>query len=199
MKIGKLKCVNLKRIEVRIIYSEIINGKEYRYVEICGRGKLISRDGDAINPIRRCQPATIHYNADGYPCFGGGVSVYLYVATAWVDGWFEGAEVNHKDFDRTNYCADNLEWVTHKDNIDYTIENNYEAVCKSKQGLKNGRARFTVEQVLQIRKMYDAGSSVADIIKYFFPELQRVSQYRSIHSTVLNIAKRKTWKCIPEL
>ena len=64
--------------------------------------------------------ASIYYNLDGYPCFGGGIPVHLYVATGWVDGYFDGAEVNHKDYDRTNFCADNLEWVTHLDNIHHS-------------------------------------------------------------------------------
>ena len=180
------------------MYSEIINGKEYRYCELCKRGKLIAKDGSAINPIRRNQKATIHINEDGYPCFGGGIPVHMYVARAWVDGWFEGAEVNHKDFNRMNYNADNLEWVTHKENIDYSVENNYDVICKSKQGSNNGRARFTVNQVLEIREMYDSGMSIADIVKCFFPELDTVDKYKSIHSTILNIAKRNTWKSIPE-
>lgn len=104
------------------IKSEIIDGKEYREVTVRGRTKLISRDGSAINPTHRNQKATIHYNSDGYPCFGGGVPVHLYVARAWVDGYFEGAEVNHKDYDRSNYHADNLEWVTHIDNVRYSSD-----------------------------------------------------------------------------
>lgn len=183
---------------MRFIYSEVIDGKEYRYVEIRNRGKLIAKDGSAINPIRRNQPATIHYNADGYPCFGGGIPVHLYVGHAWVSGWFEGAEINHKDFDRTNYNADNLEWTTHQENIDYSVENNYDVICRSKQGINNGRSRFTVEQVLAIRKMYDDGYSIADIVRHYFPELEKVSQYKNIHSTIMNIAKRTTWRSIPE-
>lgn len=175
-----------------------VDGKEYRYVEVSGRGKYISRDGDAINPIRRKQKATIHYNHDGYPCFGGGVPVHLYVAHAWVDGYFDGAEVNHKDFNRENYHADNLEWVSHIDNIQYSLNGNYETVCKSKQGLKNGRATFTIEQILLIRKMYDEGSSIADIVRYFYPELKTVGDYKKLHSTFMLVAKRKTWKCVPE-
>lgn len=48
-------------------------------------------------------------------------SVHSLVAHAFVDGYFSGAEVNHKDFDRTNNCFLNLEWITHADNIAYTI------------------------------------------------------------------------------
>lgn len=178
--------------------SIFVDGKEYRYVKLRNRGKYIAKDGDAINPIRRNQKPTIYINQDGYPCFGGGVPVHLYIAHAWVDGYFEGAEVNHKDFNRMNYAADNLEWVSHKDNIDYTIANNYGVVCRSKQGTNNGRAKFSVDDVLLIRKWYDDGMSVADILRHFYPELKTSKQYKSLHSNILSIAKRITWKCIPE-
>ena len=32
----------------------------------------------------------------------------------------ENYEVNHKDYDRTNNCVDNLEWCTHQENIEYS-------------------------------------------------------------------------------
>lgn len=38
----------------------IVNGIEYRQVEINGRTKLISKDGMALNPIKRNQKATTH-------------------------------------------------------------------------------------------------------------------------------------------
>ena len=95
---------------------------------------------------------------------------------------------------RNNYNADNLEWVTHKENIQYTIDNNYETVCQSKQGVHNGRATFTEEQIKYIRQLYSEGNSVADIVRVFYPELQTSKQYRNIHSTFSNIVKNITWK-----
>lgn len=175
------------------MYSEIINGKEFRAVTLRGRTKLIAKDGEAINPKRRKQKATIHINQDGYPCYGGGVPVHLYVAHAWVDGWFEGAEVNHKDFNRMNYNADNLEWISHTENIRHSRDNNPKW-NESKQGINNGRATFTEEEVLKIRQLYDSGMSVADIVKIDYPELVHAKDYKSIHSTYLNICKRITWK-----
>ena len=50
------------------------------------------------------------------------VTIHSLVAAAFVDGYFDGAEVNHKDFNRTNNNASNLEWVSHGDNVRYTIE-----------------------------------------------------------------------------
>lgn len=176
-----------------------VDGIEYRYVKLRGRGKYIARDGSIINPLRRNQKATIHINADGYPCCGGGIPIHMYVAYAWVDGYFDGAEVNHKDFDRMNYNADNLEWVTHGDNVRYSVDNN-PLWSECKQGVRNGRAKFTVEQVLRIRKLYDNGMSVADIIRDIFGAdgMEHAKDYRNIHSNVTNICKRITWKCIPE-
>lgn len=37
------------------------------------------------------------------------------VALVFVPGWFEGAEVGHKDGDKTNNRDWNLEWVTHQE------------------------------------------------------------------------------------
>lgn len=174
----------------------LINNKEYKYIKLRGRGKFIAKDGSAINPIRKNQKVTIHINSDGYPCFGGGVPVHMYVAYGWVEGYFEGAEINHKDFDRLNYNADNLEWVTHKENIEYTLKHNYDIFCESRQGVKNGRATFNEKEVLEIRRLYNEGLSIADIVRKFHPELKTVKQYKNIHSTFSNIVKRKTWRNI---
>lgn len=42
--------------------------------------------------------------------------IHRLVAHVFVEGYFEGAQVNHIDMDRTNNCADNLEWVTPSEN-----------------------------------------------------------------------------------
>ncbi len=74
------------------------------------------------------------YNKDGYAVVSAcgktldGVKVFrslrvhILVAREFVDGWFEGAEVNHKDFNRANPSYWNLEWLTHKDNVLYSYK-----------------------------------------------------------------------------
>lgn len=68
-------------------------------------------------------------NSDGYPTVHlskNGVSeripVHVLVARAFVDNPNGYKEVNHKDFDRTNCRSDNLEWITHRDNVQYTVK-----------------------------------------------------------------------------
>lgn len=46
-------------------------------------------------------------------------TIHSLVAETFVDGYFEGAIVNHKDENKTNNRADNLEWVTYKQNSNY--------------------------------------------------------------------------------
>lgn len=72
------------------------------------------------------------YNSDGYAVVSAcgltpdgtktfrSLHVHVLVAREFVDGWFDGAEVNHKDFNRANPAWWNLEWLSHKDNIAYS-------------------------------------------------------------------------------
>lgn len=54
------------------------------------------------------------------------VGVHRLVALGFVpnDDIENKTEVNHKDFNRENPRWDNLEWVTHKDNVRYSRDNN---------------------------------------------------------------------------
>jgi len=173
---------------------KIIDGKEYKFITLRNRSKYVSKDGDLVNPFRN-QKVSIHYNRDGYPCTGGGVPVHLYVAHAWVDGYFDGAEVNHKDFDRKNYNYQNLEWVTHADNVKYSVKNNSEIWNNSKSGIHNGRAKFTEEEIKCIRNLHASGMSVFDIIRQT-TGLTKYEDLKRESSTYYYIVKNKSWKKI---
>lgn len=85
-----------------------------------GKGKMVHRDW--------------RYNHDGYPVVSAcghnidgnaiqrSLQVHILVAKQFVDGWFDGAEVNHKDFNRANPNASNLEWTMHGDNVRYSVD-----------------------------------------------------------------------------
>lgn len=171
--------------------EKIINGKKYRLITLRGRSKWISADGDAYNPNRMKQRATIHMNRDGYPCFGGGIPVHLYVAYAWVDGWFDGAEVDHINYDRTDYSKDNLRWVTHAENVRHSVmdENHH---IGTRAGVKNGRATFSEEEIDKIKNMFDKGMRVMDVIKELHPEVDLATR-RRLWSKYNRIKNKETW------
>ena len=45
------------------------------------------------------------------------IGVHRLVASAFVEGYFDGADVDHKDNNRENNNADNLQWITHRENV----------------------------------------------------------------------------------
>lgn len=55
--------------------------------------------------------------------------VHRLVAFAFVDGWFEGAEIDHIDTNRENNIWTNLRWVTHRGNMnnELTLQHKSEA------------------------------------------------------------------------
>jgi hypothetical protein len=53
----------------------------------------------------------IHRNGTKY--------VHRLVAEAFLSKSADNLEVNHKDFDKENNELDNLEWITHKENINH--------------------------------------------------------------------------------
>lgn len=171
--------------------SKIINGEEYRLVTVRGRSKWISKHGDAYNPIRYNQKATIHINSDGYPCFGGGVPVHLYVANGWVDGKFEGTEVDHIDCDRMNYDSDNLRWVTHEENVQHSVDMGHYDQGQAR-GENNPRAVFTQNDVDVIRKFYAIGYTTMEIIKMFYPNFS-YDERRKVWSRFNRIKTNETW------
>lgn len=49
--------------------------------------------------------------------------VHRLVAQAYLDNPENLPDVNHRDYDRTNNCADNLEWMGRKENVQYSSRN----------------------------------------------------------------------------
>lgn len=72
---------------------------------------------------------------DGYKS----TTVHLLVAHAFLDGYFDGAFVNHIDGSKNNNVVSNLEWVTHAANMRHASE----------MGLSTGaggKRKFTEEE-----------------------------------------------------
>lgn len=102
-------------------------------------------------------------------------------------------EVNHKDLNRQNPKADNLEWISHKDNVNYS--SNKGRYKENTSGLKNGRCTYNEEQIMKIRNLYNNGYTVMEIIKELFPSYN-YEKRRNKWNTVKDICINKSFKNI---
>lgn len=105
-------------------------------------------------------------------------------------------EVNHIDYDRTNNRLDNLEWVTHIENVHHSSNNgNYSGRYI---GSKNPKSHFTEEQVRTIRTMYENGWKIPQIVYelYGVTNASDRKEYRRKHGWISDIVKYRTWKHI---
>jgi hypothetical protein len=95
---------------------------------------IVSSDGHVYSThdsARSCYHQEIkqRMNEDGYMVITTGTtghrrlaSVHRMVAEAFIPNPNNLPEVNHIDCNRSNNCVDNLEWCTHFDNINYSIQ-----------------------------------------------------------------------------
>ena len=101
------------------------------YISNLGRVKSIKKNRDTFK--------TLYDDSHGY--LGVGLwknnrqyprKVHRLVAEAFIDNPLNLRDINHKDEDKKNNCVANLEWVSHKDNLNYGTRNKRANISKSK-------------------------------------------------------------------
>lgn len=116
-----------------------IEGFEGRYyVSNMGRVKVLGEDrkiSDGIIAHRKTQILKFNRNNSGYLTVGLGRridnsrrtrTVHRLVAAAFIDNPYGLPEVNHIDENKDNNRADNLEWCTHKENVNHNMRSEIE-------------------------------------------------------------------------
>lgn len=93
-----------------------VDGYDGRYL-VSNTGKVKTL---YTNPPREMYQTTTNYGYKQVVLHKNGgckhIGVHRLVAFAFVEGYHDGLEVNHKDLDKTNNVATNLEWVTKSEN-----------------------------------------------------------------------------------
>lgn len=101
------------------IWRDIRGFEGFYQVSNLGRVKSLKRRGCNKERIRVFAPAGNGYlrmvlSANNYQRT---ISAHRAVAEAFIPNPSNLKTVNHKDFNKKNNCVENLEWVSHKDNI----------------------------------------------------------------------------------
>lgn len=112
------------------------------------------------------------------------LTMHRLVALAFVPNPDNKPFVNHKDGDKTNNDANNLEWVTHKENMAHA----YLTGLNDHKGSKNSRSKLKEEDVPVIRRRISNGEMNKDI----------ASDYGVDPSVISCIRHGKIWTHVPE-
>ena len=119
-------------------------------------GYFVGRDGVVIGVSG--QALKPQMTASGY-CrvflgYGKGKRVHRLVAAAFVENPHRHKEVNHKNGNKQNNNADNLEWVSRRENMRHAYST---GLAVNKNGEEATRAKLTQAEVDFVRSNYRLG------------------------------------------
>ena len=106
--------------------------EEMPHTLICDDGYALNTDTGHVYKNHLKHSGYYEVNIDGRYFL-----IHRLVAKAFCNGYIDGMEVNHKDGNKANNCASNLEWVAHNDNLKHAYEtglrktdvSNREVIC----------------------------------------------------------------------
>jgi hypothetical protein len=92
-------------------------------------------------------------------------TIHRLVAQAFIDSDCDSRPfVNHKDGNKQNNHINNLEWVSHAENIKHAHDN---GLIARNNGAKNGNSKLSETQVLAIKTLINAGFKNKFIANHF--------------------------------
>lgn len=150
--------------------------------EVSNFGRVRRFGGRALRPIAR---------RDGYAhvCLSKSgkiltVMIHRLVALAFLGPRPDGLVINHKDGNKRNNRAANLEYITYQENSRHAID-----FLGIGRGDRHGQAKLNTEQVIEIRRAFANGEkALAEIARDF-----RISRTHAAR-----IVNGKSWTHLPE-
>ena len=162
---------------------------------------LISNKG-RIKILSTLEDKKVFVKDDGYiaTTLGNGKQNYRYVhrlvADAFVNNKHEKPQVNHINGVKGDNRAENLEWVTPKENIRHAIDTGLLKYKKKEKEIKNSKyslgeedngSKLTPEKVIEIRVLWELRE---------FKQVELAEKFGVDNSTINDIIRRKRWKHI---
>ena len=157
-----------------------LRGKKYNdFIEVSEAGDVKSHGKLIKGEIVKAGYKRVHVSHEGksYKFL-----VHRLVAEAFIDNPKKLPLVNHIDGNKLNNSVNNLEWITYSGNLVHA----YRTGLRSADGEANNMSKLTVQQVKEIRKLYEKRGKNNS---YVLAKLYGVKP-----KTIQNIVKGKSWK-----
>lgn len=161
---------------------------------------LVTKDGHVYNSESGKEVAYSE-NSSGYLTFGtsdvksglgGPQAVHRFVAETFVPNPENKHYVNHKDNDRKNNNADNLEWVTQSENLKYAAKQGRMFILK---GEEHANCKYSDDKIREVCELLQAGYRNKDIAKMTGVEKSYVSSIKN-REWRKDISKHYNWETI---
>ena len=157
---------------------ENVNTKsvEWKQIDYCDGRYLISNLGEVkeshLNGRKKTYLTTLGYE---YVCIlekGKWRNRYVHqlVALAFCEGYKEGLEVDHLDGDKTNNRSDNLEWVTHQENVQRSWDRGdreYQRSIAYTMGKSRSKSVLQIDSNGKVVNKYKSGYEAAKVSGVF--------------------------------
>lgn len=116
------------------------------------------------------------------------VKTHRIIAETFIQNPLNKKEVNHKNSIRSDNRVDNLEWVTHSENVKHSFDN----MMQTNMGECNPCATLSDKQVLEIRMNYKYGRKSKH--EEGLTKKQIAEMYNTTVPVIKRIIQNKTWK-----
>ena len=107
--------------------------------------------------------------------------IHILVAEAFIPKYADGLEVNHKDGDKKNNRAENLEWCTHKENVHHCHNTGLRSDIKRVAAIKNGKVvecgNFSRELAEKLQKNSAMCGSVETVSRQIRKKIDTGKEY----------------------
>jgi hypothetical protein len=159
-------------------------GTEGRY-NISDAGRVMNnRTGKILKPqLSGKKDNQYQYVAIYYHSVKQNHKIHREVARHFIPNPFNLPEVNHKDGNKINNFANNLEWCTPSYNNKHAYSIGLRQPNQKVKGISNGRSKLSEIQIKEIRKRYSDGNTKYKLSK----------EYNVSWTTISHILNGKLW------
>lgn len=155
--------------------------------QISNRGRLQNILTGRIMKLSSCGKGYLKVGIVGDTGSKVQIMVHRLVAEYFIPNPKNKPEVNHKDGNRSNNWDENLEWVTHQENVGHSYSTGLKNYENTPRGTTQGASKLNDIEVMHIRKRVAAGESQNSLAR----------EYHLTQGAINQIVQGITWSHLP--
>jgi DNA-binding transcriptional regulator YiaG len=156
-----------RRVKDHPRYSISTNGRAYSHPRWVKHTSKLGKIGKMLRKGRFLKTSVCH-NYRYVSMDNEGCLIHRLMAIAFIPNPKNKPCINHIDTHKLNNVVENLEWVTHKENMDHAYKHNLVSQKNKARGINHYYAKLTFEDIQEIRELrFESGFSVKAIAILF--------------------------------